>query len=124
MAKRYAPVTSTRQDDSISESLKHELNQNFVQKRKKKIHTAKIWAPVHCNIFLDTLVVVAHARWKVVFQRLLRHLMSYEEAGIRTSYTQQTIPLHSHFKVRGLKVIWFACVGLMPQSVVYANGTT
>ena len=35
VAKRYGPVTSTRQDASISESLKHELYQKFVQKKKE-----------------------------------------------------------------------------------------
>ena len=44
VAKRYALVTSTRHDASISESLKHALYQKFVQK-KKKIPCAKIWAP-------------------------------------------------------------------------------
>ena len=29
VAKRFAPVTSTRQDASISESLKHELYENY-----------------------------------------------------------------------------------------------
>ena len=52
VAKRYAPVTSTRQDASISESLKHELYQKFVQK-KKKIPCAKIWAPVQRNVVLE-----------------------------------------------------------------------
>ena len=42
VAKRYAPVTSTRQDASISESLKHELHQKFVQK-KKKIPISMTW---------------------------------------------------------------------------------
>ena len=35
VAKRYAPVTSTRQDASISESLKHELYQKFVRKKRR-----------------------------------------------------------------------------------------
>ena len=43
VAKRCAPVTSTRRDASISESLKHELYEKFLRK-KKKIATAKIWA--------------------------------------------------------------------------------
>ena len=45
VAKRYASVTSTWQDASINEGLKHELYQKFAQK-KKKIPCAKIWAPV------------------------------------------------------------------------------
>ena len=60
VAKRYAPVTSTRQDASISESLKHELYQKFVQK-KKKIPCAKIWAPVQRNVVLEACMVAANA---------------------------------------------------------------
>ena len=44
VAKRYAPGTSTRQDASISESLKHELYEKFLRK-KKKIPTTKILGP-------------------------------------------------------------------------------
>ena len=46
VAKRYAPVTSTQQDGIISKTLKHELYQKFVRK-KQKVPSAKIWAPVH-----------------------------------------------------------------------------
>ena len=51
VAKRYAPVTCTRQDASISESLKHELYEKFA----------------------------ANALWQTVFQRVLRHLMTCQE---------------------------------------------
>ena len=50
MAKRYAPVSGTRQDASISEILKHELYEKFLRK-KKNVTTTKIWAPVHRNLF-------------------------------------------------------------------------
>ena len=80
MAKRYAPVTSTGQDASISESLKHELYGKFLRK-KKKIPTAKIWAPVHGNPVLEACMVAANALWQTVFRRLLRHLMTCQEAG-------------------------------------------
>ena len=46
VAKRYAPVTSTSRDASISESLKREWYEKFLCK-KRKIPTAKIWALVH-----------------------------------------------------------------------------
>ena len=73
-----SPVTSTRQDASISESLKHELNQKFVQK-KKKIPCAKIWAPVQRNVVLEACMVAANAVWHVVFQRLLEHLLHFQD---------------------------------------------
>ena len=69
VAKRYAPVTSTRQDASINESLKHELYEKFLRK-KKKIPTAKIWAPVHRNLVLKACMVAANARMGM-------HLMGY-----------------------------------------------
>ena len=80
MAKRYAPVTSTKQDASISESLKHELYENFLRK-KKKLPTAKIWVLVHRNLFLEACIVAANAMWQNIFERLLRHLMTCPEAG-------------------------------------------
>ena len=80
MAKRYAPVTSTRQDASISESLKHEPYEKFLRK-KKKIPTSKFWAPVHRNLVLEACMVAASAMWQTVFERLLRHLMTCQEAG-------------------------------------------
>ena len=80
VAKRYAPVLSTRQDASISESLKHELYQKFVQK-KKKIPCAKIWAPVQRNVVLEACMVAANAVWHVVFQRLLEHLLHFQDGG-------------------------------------------
>ena len=80
VAKRYAPVTSTRQDASISESLKHELYEKFLR-NKKKIPTAKIWAAVHRNLVLEACMVAANAMWQTVFQRLLRHLMTCQEEG-------------------------------------------
>ena len=43
MAKRFANVTSTRQDASISESLQHGLYKKVLRK-KKTIPAAKIWA--------------------------------------------------------------------------------
>ena len=43
VARRYAPVTSTRQDASISESLEHELYEKLLRK-KKNIPTTKIRA--------------------------------------------------------------------------------
>ena len=62
VAKRYVPLTSTRQDASINESLKHEMYEKFLGK-KKKIPTTKIgpvsigtlfwrlaWLlPMHCD---------------------------------------------------------------------------
>ena len=66
VAKRYAPVTSTRHDASISESLKHELYEKFLRK-KKKIPTAKIWAHVHRNLVLEACMVAANALWLTVF---------------------------------------------------------
>ena len=80
VAKRYAPVTSTRQDASISGSLKHELYEKFLRK-KKKIPTAKIWAPVHRNLVLEACMVAANAMWQAVFRRLLQHLMTCQEAS-------------------------------------------
>ena len=79
MAKRYAPVTSTRHDANISENLKHEVYEKFWRK-KKKIPTAKIWAPVHRNLVLEACMVAANALWQTVLQRLLRHLMTCQEA--------------------------------------------
>ena len=80
VAKRYAPVTTTREDASISENLKHELYEKFLRK-KKKITTAKIGAPVHWNLVLEACMVAANAFWQTAFQRLLRHLMTCQEAG-------------------------------------------
>ena len=71
VAKRYAPVTSTRQDGIIRESLKHEVYQKCVQKKKK------IWAPVQRNVVLETCMVAANAAWHAVFQRLLEHLLQF-----------------------------------------------
>ena len=80
VAIKYAPVTSTRQDASISESLKHELYEKFLRKTKK-IPTAKIRAPVHRNLVLETCMVAANALWQIVFQRLLGYLVTCQEAG-------------------------------------------
>ena len=44
-AKRYAPVTDTRQDATMSESLKRYLYHKFLRK-KKRIPSAKIWIPL------------------------------------------------------------------------------
>ena len=63
VAKRYAPVTSTRQNAGISESLKHELYEKFLRK-KNKIPTSKIWAPVHRNLVLEACMVAANAVWQ------------------------------------------------------------
>ena len=62
VAKRYAPVTSSRQEANISESLKHELYAKF-SRQKKKVPTAKIWAPVHRKIVLDACMVAANTLW-------------------------------------------------------------
>ena len=80
VAKRYAPVTSTRQDASIIENLKQELYEKWLRK-KKKILTAKIWPPVHPSLVLEACMVAANALWQIVFQRLLRLLMTSQEAG-------------------------------------------
>ena len=80
VAKRYGPVTSTRQDASITKSLKHELYGKFFRK-KKKIPIDKIWAPVHRNLVLEACMVAANALWQTVFQRLLQQLMTCEEAS-------------------------------------------
>ena len=79
-AKRYAPVTSTWQDANISEILKHEPYEKFLRK-KKRIPAAKIWAPVHSSLALEACMVAANAIWLAIFQRLLRHLMTCQEAG-------------------------------------------
>ena len=79
VAKRYAPVTSTRQDASIRGSLKHELYKKFLRK-KKNIPTPKIWAPLHQNLVLEACMVAANALWQTVFERLW-HLMTCQEAG-------------------------------------------
>ena len=68
VANRYAPVTSTRQDASISEILKHGLYEKFLY-TKKKIPTAKIWAPIHRNLVLEVCMVAANALWQTIFQR-------------------------------------------------------
>ena len=65
VAKKYAPVTSTRQEASIGESLKHELYENILSK-KKKIPNAKIWAPVDRNLVLQACMVAANAIWHTV----------------------------------------------------------
>ena len=80
VAKIYAPVTSTRQHAGISESLKHELYEKFLRK-KTKIPTAKIWAPVHQHLVLEACMVAANALWQTVFQRPLWHMMTCQEAG-------------------------------------------
>ena len=81
VAKRYALITNTKQGATISESLTHQLYQNFLQKKKKKILAAKIWALVHGKVVLEVCMVAANVMWKVVFKRLLWHLMSDREAG-------------------------------------------
>ena len=103
VAKRYAPVTSTRQDASISESLKHELYEKFLRK-KKKIPPTKISALVHRNLVLEPCMVVANALWQTIFQRLLRHLMTCQEAGdcklymhpVATNSVKCTFPIAEH----------------------------
>ena len=80
VAKRYAPVTSTRQDASIIESLKHEVYEKFLR-RKKKIPTAQIWAPVHRNLILEACMVATNALLQTIFQHMVRHLMTCQEAG-------------------------------------------
>ena len=59
-------MTSTRQDASFSESLKHELYEKFLRK-KKQILTPKIWAPIHQNLVMDACMVAANAVWQTVF---------------------------------------------------------
>ena len=88
VAKRYAAVISTRQVASISESLKHELYQKFVQK-KKKIPCAKIWAPMQRNVVLEACMLAANAVWHVVFQRLLEHLLHFQDGGGCSLYLHQ-----------------------------------
>ena len=104
VAKRYAPVTSTKQDASISESLKHELYQKFVQ-NKKKIPCAKIWAPVQRNVVLEACMVAANAVWHVVFQRLLEHLLHFQDGG--------GCSLYMHPDTRSVKC---AFLGANPES--------
>ena len=76
VAKRCA-ATSTRQDDGISESLKHELYQKFFRK-KKTTSPPKIWTPVCRNIVLEVCMVAANAMWHAVFQHLLQHLLDLQ----------------------------------------------
>ena len=85
VAKRYAPVTSTRQDTSISESLKHKLYQRFLR-NKKNILAAKFWAPIDRHLVLEACMVAGNVMWQTVFQRLLRHLMTCQEASGCTLY--------------------------------------
>ena len=123
VAKRYAPVTSTRQDASITESLKHGLYQRFVQK-KKKIPCAKIWAPVQRSVVLEACMVAANAMWHAVFQRLLEHLLHFWEGG--------GCSLYMHPDTRSVKCTFLGanpesdvvclCVGPVAQSVVCVNG--
>ena len=80
VAKRYAPVTGTRQHTSIGESLKHELYEKFLRK-KTKMPTAKIWAPVNRSLVLEACMVATNALWQTIFQRPLWHLMTRQEAG-------------------------------------------
>ena len=111
VAKRYAPVASTRHDANIIQSLKHELYEKFLRK-KKKIPTAKIWALVHRNFVLEACMVAANAMWQTVFQRLLRHLMTCQEAGGCKLY-MQPIRLNALFQVENWKVMWFVCLGVL-----------
>ena len=123
VAKIYAPVTSTRQDANISESLKHELYENIFSK-KKKTPNAKIWAPADRNLVLQACMVAAHAIWHTVFQRLLQRLMTCHEACGRTLYMHPATNLvKCIFLVQEPKPIWFVCVGLVAETVVYVNGT-
>ena len=80
VAKRYAPVINTRQDVGIRESLKQEPYENF-SRNKKKIRTTKFWGPVHRNLVLEPCMVAANAMWQTIVQRLLRRLMTCQEAG-------------------------------------------
>ena len=76
VAKRFAPITSARQDACIRESLEHERYNKFVQK-EKKIRAAKIWAPLHRNVVFEACMVAANATWQAGFPRLVHHLMSF-----------------------------------------------
>ena len=105
----------------MPESLKHELCQKFLRK-KKKILAAKIWAHVHRNLFLETCMVAGNAMWQTIFQRLLRHLTTCQEAGGCTLY-MQPIRLNAPFQVQNRKVMWFVCVRPVAESVVYVSGS-
>ena len=83
VANRYPPVTSTRQDASISQILKHELYQKFVR-AKQKVPSAKIWAPVYRNVVLEACMVTSNVLWRTIFVRLLHHLFELQEACRRT----------------------------------------
>ena len=74
------PVTSTQQDASISETLKHELYQKFVRK-KQKVPSAKIWPLVHGNVVLEAYMVAAIVLWHTIFARLLHHLIELQKVG-------------------------------------------
>ena len=112
VAKRYCPVTSTRQDASISESLKHELYQKFVQK-KRNIPYAKISAPVQRNVVLEACMVAAHAVWHAADQRLLEHLLRFQEG--------RGCSLNVHPDIRSVKCTF---LGANPESdVVCVYGT-
>ena len=80
VAKRYAPITSTQQNASISETLKHEVHQKFVRK-KQRVRSTKIWAPVGRNVVLEACMVAANVLWRTIFVRLLHHLVALQEAG-------------------------------------------
>ena len=67
VAKRYAPVTSTREDADVSESLKCALYQRFLH-RKEKHPSTKIWAFVQRNLVLEACIVAGNARmWEIIF---------------------------------------------------------
>ena len=80
VAKRYAHVTSIQQDANFSETLKHELYQKLVRK-KQKVPSSKIWAPVHRNVVLEACMVAANVLWRTIVVRLLHHLFELQEAG-------------------------------------------
>ena len=80
VAKRYAHVTSTQHDASISETLRHELYRKFVCK-KQKVSSAKIGTFVHRNVVLEACMVAANVLWRTIFARLLHHLFELQEAS-------------------------------------------
>ena len=80
IAKRYPPDTSTQQDANICETLKRERNQKLVRK-KQKVSSAKVRAPVRRNVVLEACMVAANVLWGAIFVHLLHHLFQSQEAG-------------------------------------------
>ena len=65
-------------------------------------------------------MVAGNAMWKVVFQCLLQHVMSAQEAGGYILH-MHLAPNSVRFTFQGA-LMWYVCLGLVAQSMVYVNG--